>query len=440
MSTTEIVRVERLVPDPGALLGCSIELPVPDTSKESYSFEFAGWALGARSAAVQVELVANDGPVRRVSIIYPRPDVDRAYPAAPQNSKVGFWAPVSVVGMTPEFELLIQVRLENDVRVPIGRIYGRHKPVPSRFKPTIQPLLVNSLARTGTTWMMRLLSEHPSIAALQIYPYEVRPGKYWMQLLGAMADPAYQAQSASKLANFDDEWWELQDPFQRGSLGQNEPLQEWFNSQFVDQTAALCQRSIEDCYREIANVQNQKAPLYFAEKHIPDEVPGILWELYPKTREIIVVRDFRDMLCSIRAFNAKRGSIGFNRDQVDSEEQYIYRLGREAQQLLSSWKTRSKQACLVRYEDLISQPHETLQRVLTYLGVKRDPSTVEEILRRALVDTPQMEAHRTSGSAQRSIARWHNDLDQDSKLLCEQVFGEALTEFGYSIKQEMATP
>lgn len=440
MSITEIIRVERLVPDPDALLGFSIELPVAGTAKDSYSFEFAGWVLGARSAAVQIELIANDGPVRRVSVIYPRSDVDRAYPAAPPNSKVGFWAPVSVVGMTPEFELVIQARLENNDRVPIGRIHGRHKPVPSRFEPTIQPLLVNSLARTGTTWMMRLLSEHPSITALRIYPYEVRPGKYWMQLLGAMAEPAYQAQSPSKLGNFDSEWWEAQDPFQRGSLGQNAALQQWFNSRFVEQTAGLCQQSIEDCYREITSVQNQESPQYFAEKHIPDEVPGIIWELYPKAREIIVVRDFRDMLCSIRAFNAKRGTVGFNRDQVDNEEQYIHRLGREAQQLLSSWRTRSDRACLVRYEDLISQPSGTLRRILAYLEIECGPLMVEDILRKALVDTPEMQAHRTSGSAQGSIARWHTDLDEDSKQLCEQVFGEALEEFGYAARQEMPTP
>jgi hypothetical protein len=437
MSITEIIRVERLVPDPDALLGFSIELPVAGTAKEAYSFEFAGWVLGARSPAVQIELVSNDGPVRRVSIIYPRSDVDRVFPAAPQNSKVGFWAPVSVVGMTPEFDLLIQVRLGNNQRVPIARIYGRHKPVPSRFKPTMQPLLVNSLARTGTTWIMRLLSEHPSIASLRIYPYEVRPGKYWMQLLGAMAEPAYQAQSLSKLGNFDGDWWEAQDPFQRGSLAQNAALQQWFNSRFVEQTALLCQQSIEDCYREIASVQNQPAPQYFAEKHIPDEVPGIIWELYPHTREIIVVRDFRDMLCSIRAFNAKRGTVGFNRDQVDNEEQYIHRLGREAQQLLSSWRTRSDRACLVRYEDLISQPVDTLRRVFAYLDIECPSSTVEDILRRALVDTSEMQAHRTSGSAQTSIARWHSDLDADSKLLCEHVFGAALEEFGYTAEQKM---
>ncbi len=423
MSTTEIIRVERLVPDSDALLGFSIELPTPNTLKEDYSFEFAGWALGARAAAIQVELVANDGPVRRVSIIYPRLDVDRAYPAAPPDSKVGFWAAVSVVGMTPEFELLIQVRLENDVRVPIARIYGRHKPVPSHFAATIQPLLVNSLGRMGTTWMMRLLSEHPSIVALRIHPYETRPGKYWMQLLRDAfwkAEPLWN-EPLSTLGSQNEQTPGIQD-------------RKWFNSLFVERVAMLCQRSVEDCYREIADLRIQKLPRYFAEKHIPDEMPGIMWELYPDTREIIVVRDFRDMLCSIRAFNAKRGTTGFNRDKVDNEEQYIHRLGGEAQQLLRSWKSRSDRTCLVRYEDLVSQPTETLQRVLSYLKIDAGPSTIKEMLRRAIVDTPEMEAHRTSGTARQSIARWHTDLDQDSQLLCNQVFADTLKEFGYSVE------
>ncbi len=437
MSITEITLVERGVQCSDALRGFSIELPLAGTAREAYSFEFAGWVLAGQSAAVQIELIANDGPVRRIPIIFPRPDVAACYPETPQDTKVGFWIPVSVIGMTPEFELLVQVVLENRRRVPIGRVCGRHRAVPSRFEPTIQPLLVNSLARTGTTWMMRLLSEHPSIATLRMYPYEGRPGRYWMQLLGAMAEPAYQAQSVSKLGNFDAEWWISQDPFQRGYLSQNAPLQQWFNSRFVEQVSILCQRSLEDCYQEIAALQSQGTPIYFAEKHIPDEVPGIIWELYPHSREVFVVRDFRDMLCSIRAFNAKRGTVGFNRDLVASEEEYIYRLGSEAQQLLSSWKTRRQRACLVRYEDLVLQPTETLQKVLSYLELESGNLLIEDMLRRALVDTPELEAHRTSGTVRASIARWREDLDSDSKLLCEQVFGDSLKEFGYSLNEKL---
>jgi hypothetical protein len=438
MNTTEITALERLEPECDALWGFSIDLPHAGTSKEAYCFEFAGWVLGRRSAAVQIELIANDGPVRRIPIAFPRPDVDRSLPEPSRGAKVGFFAPVSVVGMTPEFELQVQVVLENGVRVPFGRICGRHLPVPSTFQPTIRPLMVNSLARTGTTWMMRLISEHPSIATVPIYPYETRPGAYWMRLLGAMVEPANQAQSLSSLGNLDMEWWQSQDPFQRGSLSQAAPLQQWLNKRFVEQVAALCQQSIEDFYREVATHRNRAAPVYFAEKHIPDEAPGIIWELYPSSREIFLVRDFRDMLCSIRAFNSKRGTVGFNRDQVATEEQYIYRLGREAQQLLSGWKSRRQRACLVRYEDLVRQPIETLQGIFGYLGIESGSALVEDVVRRALVDTAELEAHRTSETARASIGRWRDDLDLESQLLCERVFGRVLKEFGYNPDRQLS--
>ncbi len=437
MSTTEITNVERLEPDSDALLGFSIELPVAGTAAEAYSFEFAGWVLGGHSAAVQIELIANDGAPRRIPIVFPRSDVARCYPQRAENTKVGFWAPVSVIGMTPEFELLVRVVLENTERVPIARIRGRHRPLPSRFQPSIQPLLVTSLARTGTTWMMRLLLEHPAITTLRIYPYECRPGRYWMQLVGGMAEPAYPAQARSKLGIFDDEWWAGQDPLQRGSLSQNPALQQWFNARFVEQVALLCQRSLEDCYREIAATQDQRTPIYFAEKHLPDDVPGILWELYPKCREIFVVRDPRDMLCSIRAFNAKRGTLNFSRDTVASEEEYILRLGRDGQQLLGGWKARGNRACLVRYEDLVLRPIESLSKISRYLAIEADSSLLEDVLRRALVDTPELAAHRTAGTARASIGRWRHDLDSSSQLLCEQVFGEFLKEFGYELNQDL---
>ena len=435
MRTTEITAVERAVPEPQELQGFSLELPSAGTARDGYSFDFGGWVLSRESAAVKIELIANDGPVRVIPIAYPRLDVARAYPGTSETLNVGFRVPVSVIGMTPEFDLRVQVVLDSGQRVVVGHIKGKHQPLPSHFEPTIQPLLVNSLARMGTTWLMRLLAEHPAITTLRVYPYEARVARYWMQLVGAMAEPANQAQSCAKLGIFEDKWWGEQDPFQRGSLEQNPPMQQWLNSRFVEQVAEMCQCSIEDCYKEIAKTQNEPTPRYFAEKHIPDEVPGIFWELYPKTREIFLVRDFRDMLCSIRAFNVKRGTLGFNRDQVRSEEEYVARLGREAQQLLSGWRTRKQRAHLVRYEDLILRPTETIAGILSYLGFGEERSEVEELLKSASTDTPELQGHRTSESAAASIGRWRNDLDDSSKQQCDVVFGDALREFVYGAEE-----
>ena len=420
MNNTEITAVEVVTPQPQELLGFSIELPVSNTAEQFPCFEVGGWVLGRDSMAVEIDLLLNDGSVRRVPVIYPRQDVARAF-STPEAQNVGFRAPVSVIGMTPEFHMLLVVRLENGERVQIGRIFGRHRPIASKFEAAMQPLLVTSLGRMGTTWMMRLLSEHPSIAVLRIHPYETRPGKLWMQLL---------ARAFWK----DEPLWN--EPLSRfGELDASGAASDerWFLSQLIERVATSCQRSVEECYREIAEARNQPLPAYFAEKHIPDEVPGITWELYSKAREIVVVRDFRDMLCSIRAFNSKRGSIGFNRDQVASEEEYIRRLGREAQRLWRSWSARRQQAHLVRYEELIDRPRETLQGILAYLKLDAAPSAAEELLQRAMVDTTELAGHRTASTAQESIGRWRRDLDPATQLLCREVFGESLEQFGYKL-------
>ena len=48
-----------------------------------------------------------------------------------------------------------------------------------------------------------------------------------------------------------------------------------------------------------------------------------LAELYPDSREVFLVRDFRDMVSSILAFNAKRGARGFGRAAAETDAGYV---------------------------------------------------------------------------------------------------------------------
>ena len=65
-------------------------------------------------------------------------------------------------------------------------------------------------------------------------------------------------------------------------------------------------------------------------------------ELYPDGREIFLVRDFRDMLCSIRAFNEKRGSAAFGLDGPGAEEAYVVEvLAPSVKNLLDEWRDRA---------------------------------------------------------------------------------------------------
>ena len=430
-SILEITSAEILPLDRDRLLGFSIDSPAPTYKRDAYEFVCAGWVLGKTAPALGVELAGDDGAIRRIPTGHPRPDVLHCYPGAPHAAVAGWSAPVSVVGMNAEFELSVQAILKNDHRpVPLARIQGRRRLVPQSFEPGIQPLMVTSLARTGTTWLMRLLAEHPGIVAHRSYPYELAPVRYWMKFLGALTEPAPDTQSSNG-GEHPDAQWRVAQPFSNAPLLLAPAMHGMFGRRFVEQAADFFRRCGEDCYREIATLQRRSAPAFFAEKYLPYDVPGIVWELYPKAREIFLVRDFRDMLCSIAAFNRKRGSADFARNLAASEEQYILKVGEKAMRLRKAWNNRRDRACLVRYEDLASQTAETLATILKYLGLPADAARIDEMIAGAAVDTPDLRQHRTTPSLMDSVGRWRRDLSPELHAICREAFGEALADFGY---------
>ena len=84
-------------------------------------------------------------------------------------------------------------------------------------------------------------------------------------------------------------------------------MTDWLGSENLRSVAAACQERIDAFYCRVARNEGRDAR-YFVEKRWPDPlVPRLTAELYPEGREIILVRDFRDMVCSILGFSEKRG-------------------------------------------------------------------------------------------------------------------------------------
>jgi hypothetical protein len=144
------------------------------------------------------------------------------------------------------------------------------------------------------------------------------------------------------------------------------------------------------------------------------------------------VRDFRDMVCSIMDFNAKRGINSFGREQTGSDEDFISYLRGSAEQMIESWRSRRERAYLMRYEDLILRPEVALADALRYLGVAADPATVTGVIEAANTWRPAAQRdHQTSESPAASVGRWRRDLSVEQQQICEDVFGDILEEFGY---------
>jgi len=160
-------------------------------------------------------------------------------------------------------------------------------------------------------------------------------------------------------------------------------------------------------------------------------LPDLLSELYPEAREIVLVRDFRDLLSSVLAFNEKRGYQAFGREQRDSDADYIRStLRRSAESLLNRWRSREQTAHLVRYEDLVLDPSGTLSQLLRYLDLDHSNRAVERTIERAQ-NASGTEHHRTVSDPAASIGRWRRDLSEELQLVCAEALDPVLGQFGY---------
>ena len=422
------------------LRGWFIEVPRGGDSGENYTWgnlytmDIKGWVVGRHARATAVELVYHDHVIRTDPVRGPRPDIAPVFPDLDPETGMHFHSMLGVVGLRPEFKIGVQAVLENGERVPMGRIRARHEPLRSGYTPRIRPIVVTCLGRSGTTWLMRMLRHHPEIVVYEKHPYEQTFAKYWMHMLRVLSQPADSINSY-ETETFHNRIWELgYNPFYDIQIAHEPASREWFGREYVERLARFAQANVDDWYTTVAREQEQAPPTYFAEKHQwPNYIPVLIWELYPEAKEIFLVRDFRDMVHSILAFDRKRGYSGFGRPEGRSDEDYVRMELREmALNLRKSWVTRRHKAHLVRYEDLVHRPVETAKGILEYLELDASPRRVEQLLAGGSMDSEELRDHRTSRKAEESIGRWRREGDDAFRGLCNEVFGDILGDFGYS--------
>ncbi|HVQ40061.1 MAG TPA: sulfotransferase, partial [Pyrinomonadaceae bacterium] len=229
-------------------------------------------------------------------------------------------------------------------------------------------------------------------------------------------------------------WWIGHKEFPIVRMIDQDPAAQWLGGPAIENLWTFARNQIIGFYEASAAFQSKSTvqPRYFVEKSLPNPVlREVQRELFPGHPEIILVRDFRDMLVSILAFDEKRGQKGFGGDLRPGAE-YVAWLGRAAAQLLYNWQTATEGAVLVRYEDLVQRPASVLQGLLRYLQLKDSDALVKGmILSAETVEPGAQQQHRTSLDSQASIGRWRNELPDELRESSQQAFGEALAVFGY---------
>jgi Sulfotransferase family len=172
--------------------------------------------------------------------------------------------------------------------------------------------------------------------------------------------------------------------------------------------------------------------------HVLDKHPGnalytkLIREFLPEARFIHVIRDGRDVACSMMSAAKK---IGFGTKEVgDSAEVWKRQVfgAREAAQVPERYLE-------VRYEDLLSQGVPAYRRVLDFCELKCEPGWIEAILE-ANTFEKMKEARRTGDPGVQAkqahyrkgrAGSWLEDLSSAEAFEFEQHAGDLLRELGY---------
>jgi hypothetical protein len=433
MSRCILTKNIQLYDQSAQLIGYGIDIPAADQSFDWPLITIAGWVIGKDEPIreVEVALLAENEVLQILPVNIPRPDVASFLPHVPQSENSGFYGYLSAIGLPKQFEIVISAIDFNKTVIPLANVVFESDPEDYRYRDFVrlQPIMLNALARSGTTWLARLLIAHPEVVGYPVYPYEMHAASYWLHACRVLTTPSNRV----GIAHPDLFWLDLQHisrpPFYSAF---NEDLLKWFNDTYVNLIALEYKFTIQSFYDYIAKKLKKKKVRYFVEKQTVPNRSWLIYDLYSKPREIFLVRDWRDVFCSIIAFNNKRGVVTFGREGMESDAAFAYRLGADIANLRREYHTRADRALLVRYEELLLNPEHELKRILDYIGVDATLSTIRAMLRQANKPDPLLQQHRTSRSERESIGRWKRDLSPELQEVVNAVFREHLEAFGYA--------
>jgi hypothetical protein len=254
-----------------------------------------------------------------------------------------------------------------------------------------------------------------------------------MHWLHVMAEPANHRESTPAIGFHAQQWSVGANPFFTAGLAtEDAELALQLAGEHVVRLAGFAHQATETYYLSCMARYGRPNARFSVEKYGPGIFLPLLWELYPGTKEIFLVRDPRDMLASMLAFNKKRGSSDFGRQRVETDADFVRQLARGVSSLVEASQARREQAHLVRYEDLLTMPESVLRGTFDYLGIEASVAVVQRVLREASEPDSKLAFHMTSRDQAASIGRWERDLPADIQELCNEEFGPALAEFGYS--------
>lgn len=164
-----------------------------------------------------------------------------------------------------------------------------------------------------------------------------------------------------------------------------------------------------------------KLPSPFAARSILDK--------RPETRNVIIARDPRDVVCSFEALKHRPAQrLGPDGDQLkdDGPKDFALRWRRTYECLLEA----PGEPLIVRFPDILDQPRETAERILDYLHLRWHGS-----IEASLNSNQWLSDHSTTQRASAAVSRWTRELSPEVAADVVATCGPLMQELGLPISE-----
>ena len=167
---------------------------------------------------------------------------------------------------------------------------------------------------------------------------------------------------------------------------------------------------------------------YVAEKSIGPLQYPFLERL--NLRTLYLIRDPRDIILSVNEFNKRRNHLAFSWQHNESIEDYARKMMPLWRAMLD-WATINDPSVLtVRYEDLILDPQNAIQRLNAWLNLDLDICETNAILS----NNSLFSDHRISKTSKESVFKWKEELDSGLADLFEESLRKELRTADYPLR------
>jgi hypothetical protein len=378
----------------------------------------AGWIADSENPGQPIDvLIYVGGEGRgRVTADLQRDDLRGAFPGATGNHAFRF-----------EFGWALSPFRQHEVEVIAARerhlIAGGKRTLPrlgAQDRTAPAPVCVTSTGRAGSSLLMGRLAAHPEIAVAGTHPYEIKQLTYYALTLRTLSLEANWNRSMNPDAMMSDasRYFIGFNPFHDPHFGEHPLLDRYWDvtghailtSAFRDMVLAY--------YDAIRAMMDKQRVQYFAEKTHPNPLirDGAIG-MFGGVKEIVLVRDPRDLVCSYRKFWGSKPA------------EAVSLIRSQFAELAERVRAAEPDTLLVRYEDLVLDPGQTLGRICALLELEAGPTEQRE------AEAATFQRHGTSGSPQESIGRWRHELTAEERELCERSFAGLLPVLGYGANE-----